>query len=161
LDERLVEQGRALASAAGVEAHVHFERADATKSESYVGRVPCELVLACGVLGNIARDTTRSFIKLASAACASGGTLVWTRVLSANAGATHAPLIRDLLTAATFDEIKITVVDADEGHPERLTETFGAGRILVASHVHRGVPGPLPRSEIFRFVGFQTLLKES
>jgi len=89
LDPRLVAQGRLLARTAGVQQQVQFAHGDATRSDAYEDSVPCQLILACGVLGNIAPETTASFIALASAACAHGGTFIWTRLLSANNGAAH------------------------------------------------------------------------
>src|SRR5215469_3668822 len=83
---------------------VQFAHGDATRSDAYEDSVPCQLILACGVLGNIAPETTASFIALASAACAHGGTFIWTRLLSANNGAAHTTVIRRLLDAAGFDE---------------------------------------------------------
>lgn len=161
LDPRLVEQGRALAFAAGLGGRVHFNCADVTRSDTYQGEAPCQLTLACGVIGNVAPDTTPALIRLASAVCDTGGSLIWTRLLSANNGASHTPVVRRLLARAGFEEVRADVVDADGGNPERLTNEFGAGRFLVASHVHRAIPGELPRGELFKFVGFKALLKES
>ena len=127
----------------------------------YEGRIPCQLALACGVIGNLAPDTTPAFIRLASAVCDTGGSLIWTRLLSANNGASHTPVVRRLLAEAGFEEVRADVVDADDGNPEHLRNEFGAGRFLVASHVHRVGPAELPRGELFKFVGFKALLKES
>jgi len=160
-DPRLVEQGLALSLAAGLGARVHFNCADATRSDVYRGGIPCHVTLACGVIGNLAPDTTRAFVRLASAVCATGGSLIWTRLLSANNGMTHAPVVRRLLAGAGFEEVRADVVEADDRNPERLMREFGAGRSLVASHVRRALPAELPRGELFKFVGFQTLVEES
>jgi hypothetical protein len=161
LDPRLVEQGRALAVAANLSTQVDFECIDATRSDVYEGRIPCRLTLACGVMGNLAPNTTPAFVRLASAVCDAGGSLIWTRLLSANNGASHTPVVRRLLTEAGFEEVRADVVDADEGDPEHLRNEYGAGRALVASHVHRVVPAKLPPGEVFNFIGFKALIKES
>jgi hypothetical protein len=163
LDPRLVEQGRILATAAGLEDQVHCDCADATQGDTYERRVPCQLTLACGVVGNVSPETRPALVRLASAVCASGGSFIWTRLLSANEGETSAPLFRQLLAGAGFEEVRADVVDADDGNPEQMTNEFGAGRCLVASHVQRAplAPIPLPRGELFKFVGFKTLLQES
>jgi hypothetical protein len=161
LDCRLVERGHALAVAAGLGARVHFNCADATHSDSYQRGARCQLTLACGVIGNIAPETTPAFIRLASAVCDTGGRLIWTRLLSANNGASHMPVVRRLLAGAGFAEVRADVVEADDGDAEHLTNEFGAGRFLVASHVHRATPAELPRGELFKFVGFKALPTES
>jgi hypothetical protein len=161
LDPRLVKRGRALATSAGLEAQVRFDCADATRSDTYDGRVPSQLTVACGVIGNLSPATRPAFVRLASAVCALDGSLIWTRLLSANDGATCAPLIRRLLAGAGFEEVRADVVDGDDANPEHLTNEFGAGRCLVASHVQRAAPAALPRGELFKFVGFKALLEES
>ena len=129
-----------------------------TKGESHVSWRS----LAASGSGNLAPDTTPAFIRLASAVCDTGGSLIWTRLLSASNGASHTPVVRRLRPAeAGFEEVRADVVDADDGNPEHLRNEFGAGRFLVASHVHRVGPAELPRGELFKFVGFKALLKES
>jgi Putative methyltransferase len=161
LNPRLVEQGRTLAVAANLSDRVRFDCADATRRDTYETRVPCQLALACGVIGNLAPDTTPAFIRLASAVCDTGGSLIWTRLLSANNGASHTPIVRRLLADAGFEEVRADVVDADDGDPAHLRNEFGAGRFLVASHVHRVGPTELPWGEPFKFVGYKALLEES
>ena len=160
LDPRLVASGRELARDAQLERNVQFDVVDATRSESYDGCIPCQLMLACGVLGNIPIQSSEFIVALASAACATGGRLVWTRLVAANNGTTHVPILQRLLTSAGFEQLRWDVQGDDDEAGGRYIETFGAGRAVVASFVQRGMPGPMPVGELFRFVGFPTLMKE-
>jgi hypothetical protein len=161
LDPRLVDDGRDLARASGVEGNVEFLQTDATQPDVYVGRIPCDLLMTCGVFGNIVPETTASLVALASAACTNGGRLIWTRNASRNNGEGHIATIQRLLSAASFDEARLDIIDdEDDGQSERLALELGAGRHVVVSNVHRAKPQPPPSGELFRFVGFKTLEKE-
>lgn len=160
LDARLVDDGRTLARDAGLEANVEFVQADATRPDVYVGRLPCDLLVACGILGNILPETTPSFVALASAACETGGRLIWTRNASRRNGDAHIATIRQLLAAASFDEVRRDIIeDEDDDQSERMVLEFGDVRHVVTSHVQRATPGPLPSGELFTFVGFRALEK--
>lgn len=52
---------------------------DAALTDNYLAYAPAELVLACGVFGNITKDDVRRTIGYCAALCAPGGTTVWTR----------------------------------------------------------------------------------
>jgi len=158
LDPRLVRDGRDLVRTAGLEAHVELLETDATRSEVYIGRIPCHLLLACGILGNILPETTPSFVALAAAACETGARLIWTRNTARSNGVAHIEAIRQLLTAASFDQVRLDVIeDEDPDQSGRLALEVGAGRHTVTSSVHRSTPGALPSEKLFTFVGFQAL----
>jgi Methyltransferase domain len=66
--------------AATVEAgRVEVITGDAGRLATYGGRVPADLVLMCGVLGNISDDDVRRTIAALPMLCAAGATVVWTR----------------------------------------------------------------------------------
>jgi hypothetical protein len=78
LDGRNVEAARVAASAAGM-GGVEVHRGDASVTDAYAGVVPADLVLACGIFGNLAdEDVARTIAHLAQL-CETGGTVVWTR----------------------------------------------------------------------------------
>jgi hypothetical protein len=52
---------------------------DAGRLATYDGRVPADLVLMCGVFGNISDDDVRRTIAALPMLCAAGATVVWTR----------------------------------------------------------------------------------
>lgn len=52
---------------------------DAGLTTAYEGAVPADLVLVCGVFGNITDDDVRATIGALPSMCAAGATLIWTR----------------------------------------------------------------------------------
>ncbi|MGP3968477.1 SAM-dependent methyltransferase [Streptomyces sp. 6N223] len=52
---------------------------DAALTRHYAGMVPAELVLACGVFGNITDEDVERTLEHCAQLCARGGTLIWTR----------------------------------------------------------------------------------
>lgn len=77
LDPRNAAIARASAKSAGL--RVAVVEADAGVTDSYAGAVPAEIVLACGVFGNIRdRDIKRTVEHLPSF-CAPGAAVLWTR----------------------------------------------------------------------------------
>ncbi len=77
-DPTLVDAGRARIAGAGL-VGVDFVCGDAGTSTSFDGAVPAELVLACGIFGNITDDDVRGTIHGLPLLCAPGGTVIWTR----------------------------------------------------------------------------------
>lgn len=53
--------------------------ADAGRSDAYVGAVPADLVVACGIFGNISEDDIERTIRFLPSMCARGAHVVWTR----------------------------------------------------------------------------------
>jgi hypothetical protein len=79
LDPALVAFARQRAAAAGVADRVEVVEGDASQCASYEGAVPADIVLVCGVFGNISpADITRTIHAL-RAFCVPGGQVLWTR----------------------------------------------------------------------------------
>jgi hypothetical protein len=78
LDEGLAEAARASALAAGL-AGVSVRCADASTSDNYAGVEPADIVLACGIFGNISDEDIHRTIDLVPMLCAPGATVIWTR----------------------------------------------------------------------------------
>ncbi len=74
LDPRLVERARA-AAPAGIEVVC----GDAGTSDAYEGAVPVNLLLCCGVFGNITEADLQNTIGCWSMLCAPAATVIWTR----------------------------------------------------------------------------------
>lgn len=52
---------------------------DASNTRAFAGAVPADLVLMCGVFGNISDSDIRRTINLLPSLCADGATVIWTR----------------------------------------------------------------------------------
>jgi hypothetical protein len=81
LDPALAATARRAAADAGV--HVEVVTGDAALTDAYAGLVPADLVLVCGVFGNITAGDIRRTVGYCAHLCATGGTTVWTRGRSA------------------------------------------------------------------------------
>ncbi|TDE49963.1 class I SAM-dependent methyltransferase [Nonomuraea mesophila] len=66
------------AGAAGLE-QVEVVTADAALTDHYQGMVPADIVVACGVFGNITDEDVERTIATFAQLCRSGGTVIWTR----------------------------------------------------------------------------------
>ncbi len=138
LDEQNVQLARAAAGAMRLEA-VEVVAGDASLTDAYAGAVPADVILICGVFGNVAADDIANTIAHLSQLCAPEATVIWTRHRRAP---DLVPRIRETFEHAGFGEIAFA--DAPP---------FGVGtnRLL-------GAPQPLqPRVKMFNFVGYEAL----
>ncbi|MDG4830979.1 class I SAM-dependent methyltransferase [Solwaraspora sp. WMMD1047] len=78
LDPRNAAAARALADAAGLD-RVEVRVGDAALIDHYADLAPADLVLVCGVFGNISEADIERTIGHCAALTAAGGFLVWTR----------------------------------------------------------------------------------
>jgi hypothetical protein len=82
-DRTLVAFARQRAAAAGLGDQVEVVEGDASMLRSYDGYLPADLVLICGVFGNIGDGDgdgdVRATVSMLPALCAPGATVVWTR----------------------------------------------------------------------------------
>jgi Methyltransferase domain len=137
LDPRNAEMARKAATGLAVEVIT----ADAALTDHYAGMAPADLVLACGVFGNITNDDIRRTVDFCTRLCATGGTVIWTR---------HRRDEPDLVPTICewFEQVGF------ERHwVSDPIEPFGVG-------VHRftGRPRPLAHGErMFTFVGYDRL----
>jgi hypothetical protein len=139
LDPRNAEAARQLAADAGL-ARVEVVTGDAARTGAYTGLVPADLVLACGVFGNITDEDIARTIRACAALCATGGTVVWTR---ARGEPDLIPQICDWFAAEGFELLGVS----DPGT-----------RWGVGAHRFAGTPVPLPAGErMFTFVGSDVL----
>jgi Putative methyltransferase len=137
LDPALVSYARDRAATAGVADHVRVVEGDASLSRWYAGAVPADLVLVCGVFGNISSADITATIQAMRGFCLPGGHLIWTRH---RRPPDATPAIRADLAAAGFTEVAFVA-------PE--------GTVMTVGH-HRldGATGPFdPDRVLFDFVG--------
>ncbi|MER7247455.1 SAM-dependent methyltransferase [Kribbella sp. NPDC000426] len=136
---RLVELDPVLAASARERAadfgQVEVVTGDASLTDQYVGLVPAELVLLCGIFGNITADDIRRTVDASPQLCRTGGTVIWTRHRD---DPDLVPSICDWFEARGFERVWLS--DRDAG--------FGVG-----VHRHTGVPEPLITGQsLFSFV---------
>jgi hypothetical protein len=80
VDARLVELDPELAARAAADpAGVNVVKGDAALTDHYGGWVPADLVLACGIFGNITDADVAGTIAALPEFAAPGGTVIWTR----------------------------------------------------------------------------------
>ena len=108
LDEDLAEVARAGAIAAGLVA-VNVRCADASTSDSYAGVEAADILLACGVFGNISDDDIRRTIDQLPMLCAPNATVIWTRY--GRPGDDLAPEICRWFVERGFDEARLDASD--------------------------------------------------
>lgn len=137
LDERNAEVAQAAARASGLDG-IDVVAADASVSDAYEGAVPADLVLVCGVFGNISDADITGTIEFLPQLCAENATVIWTRH---RRPPDATPPIRACFETSGFDELAF---DA----PEDLLFAVGVGRL-------RTPPAPLQRGiRLFDFVGY-------
>jgi hypothetical protein len=78
LDEGNAAVARETVERAGLD-QVEVVVGDASLTDAYVGAAPANLVLACGVFGNVVDDDIRRTIEVLPQLCASRATVIWTR----------------------------------------------------------------------------------
>lgn len=78
IDPGLARRAEDLARGSGLD-RVEVVRADAGRTDSYDGMVPADLVMWCGVFGNLAEDDVRATVHVTRQLAAPGAHVVWTR----------------------------------------------------------------------------------
>lgn len=138
---RLVELDPRNAAAASTGAarlpDVEVVEADAGLGDAYLGAVPADIVLLCGVFGNLTDEDVAGAIRYAPRLCGPGATVIWTRHRRAP---DLTPAIRGWFAEAGFAELAF---DAPE-----------SSAAAVGVHRFDGVPLALVTGErLFTFRG--------
>ncbi len=139
LDARNAAVAEDAARAAGLTG-VEVVTADASCTEHYLGMVPADLVLVCGVFGNITDQDIRRTIGFCAQMCRTGGAVVWTRHRDEP---DRVPLICEWFEELGFERRWLSEPDLE----------FGVG-------VHRFAGQPRPFASgvrMFTFVGYDEL----
>jgi hypothetical protein len=103
-DARLVARARAAIDGAALR-NVSVTRTDASRSDAYLGLVPADIVMLCGIFGNIADGDVQRLIRTLPQLCQTGGLVIWTRHRRAP---DLTPRIRAEFAVAGFDEVSFT-----------------------------------------------------
>ena len=133
LDPRNVDFARRAAHEAGL-AKVEVVAGDAALVESYVGAVPADLVLLCGIFGNITDADVRHTVAHTDQLCRPGATVIWTR----HRGAPDlVPRICDWFAEHEFEQLWLSEAGAGYG---------------VGVHRYAGTAPPIQRgTRLFTF----------
>jgi hypothetical protein len=107
LDPALVADARRAVADAGL-AGVEVVMADASTTDAAAGAVPADLLLACGIFGNISDDDIRHAIASFSSLCAPRATVIWTRH---RRDPDLTPRVREWFVAGGFEEVAFETPD--------------------------------------------------
>jgi hypothetical protein len=112
-------------------------QADAGITDACLGAVPAQIVVACGIFGNITDSDIRATVAALPSLCAPGALVLWTR----HRGPPDlTPAIRSWLEAAGFRE--------------KAFDTSHDGFMSVGAHRLTGEPAALvPGQRLFTFPG--------
>jgi hypothetical protein len=139
LNPQLFERGRAAITSAGLSEQLEFINGDATDSSNYIGAVPADIVIVCGVFGNLSDETElKRLIGNLPLLSKKGSFVIWTRGHSH--GIPHSETVRKIFRDADFEEVNF-----------QLTPTGDMG---VGIHRYLGEGLPLPKDQqLFVFSG--------
>ncbi|HET6869946.1 MAG TPA: class I SAM-dependent methyltransferase [Solirubrobacteraceae bacterium] len=132
LDPRNVDAMREAAREVGL--GLDIVQGDAAEPSFYEGVAPADVVLLCGVLGNISERDVRFTIASLPQLCRTGGTVIWTRSRRAP---DLTPSVRQWFTASGFSELAFVA-------PGDALWSVGAARF-------DGRPQPLGSRRFFTF----------
>ncbi len=140
LDERNVRIAKQSAIDLGL-VNVEVVRSDAGVTDSYRSPIPADIVLVCGVFGNISDADIETTVATLPSLCTPNATVIWTR----HRGPPDVtPQIRQWFSDAGF-EVQAVDHEADS--------FFGVGVSRFRGHPRPFVPG----KRLFTFVGFDNL----
>jgi hypothetical protein len=128
-------QARRAAAAAGL-SQVEVREADASTAASFADALPADVLLLCGIFGNVSERDIQRTVQAAPAMCNVGGTVIWTRH---RRPPDLTPRIRAWFAEGGFDEI------AFDALANSAATGVGAGRL------RRAPVAGLPAGRLFTF----------
>jgi hypothetical protein len=108
-DARNAEVARRRAAEAGLRL-VEVRRADASRAAAFADALPADVLLLCGIFGNISDSDVKRTIEAAPALCAAEATVIWTRH---RRPPDLTPSVRAWFAEQGFDEIAFDAIPAD------------------------------------------------
>jgi len=136
-DPRIAAVAREGAARAGL-AGVQVREADAAQPAGYADAVPADVLLLCGIFGNVTDEDIQRTAQAAPALCAPGATVIWTRH---RREPDVTPRIRGWFRDSGFGEIAFDTPDTEA------MIGVGVGRLAVAP------AAALPDGPLFTFRG--------
>jgi hypothetical protein len=134
-DPRNAALARSRAAAAGL-TRLEVREADASRPEEFADGLPADVLLLCGIFGNVSDEDIERTATAAPALCAPGATVIWTRHRRAP---DLTPRIRDWFTDAGFDDVAFDALEA----PTFNGLGVGVGRLREEPPAAAGLPaGP-------------------
>ncbi len=122
------------AAAAGL-TRVYVRQADASLVSNFADVLPADVLLLCGIFGNVSESDIKRTVDAAAALCADGATVIWTRH---RRPPDLTGQVRGWFAASGFDEVAFDALDTG-----RLT-AVGVQRLRAAPDRTGGYPaGPL------------------
>jgi hypothetical protein len=134
-DPRNAATARHWAAAAGLD-RVRVRHADASRPETFADALPADVLLLCGIFGNVCDTDIERTTAAAPALCAPGATVIWTRH---RRPPDLTPRIREWFTDAGFDEVAFESLDTTA------LSAVGVGRLRHAART------ALPAGPLFTF----------
>jgi hypothetical protein len=139
INPQLVERGRATIESLGLTKQIDFINGDATAAVNYVGAVPADIVIVCGIFGNLADENELNrLLGNLSFLSKKGAFILWTRGHSN--GINYSETVRKYFHEFGFEEVNF-----------KLTETGDMG---VGIHRYLGESQSVPKEQnLFVFSG--------
>lgn len=135
-DEPIAASARQSAATAGL-GQVEVRVADAGLADSFADALPADVLLLCGIFGNVNDAEIERVARAAPAMCSPDATVIWTRH---RREPDLTPRLRAWFAESGFDEVAFDALDT-----ESLT---GVG---VQRLSRPAVPAPLPAGQLFKF----------
>jgi hypothetical protein len=133
-DVRNVDLARRAAAQAGL-SQLEVREADASLVAGFADALPADVLLLCGIFGNVSDEDVKRTIEASAGMCVPGATVIWTRH---RLPPDLTPQIRAWFAASGFDELAFDTLDTD-----RLM-SVGANRL-------RSPAAGLPDQPLFTF----------
>lgn len=134
LDPELAQRARE--HAAEVSPAIEVVTGDASRTRSFAGAVPADIVLACGIFGNVSDDDIQNTVTQIPSLCAPDATVIWTRGTFAP---DLTPTIRAWFRESGFSELDFVAIP---------NTTVGVGANRLTTEPRAFDPGV----QLFRFL---------
>jgi len=135
-DPRNAEAARRAAAQAGL-GQVEVREADAAAVAGFANVLPADVLLLCGIFGNVSDEDIKFTVGAESAMCRPGGTAIWTRH---RRPPDLTPQVRAWFAASGFDELAFDALD-----------TVDRMMSVGANRLRRAATAGLPDRALFTF----------
>jgi hypothetical protein len=119
---------------------VEVRQDDAGIAANYADALPADVLMLCGIFGNVSDEDGRRTVHAATTMCAPGATVIWTRH---RMPPDLTPQLRAWFAEAGFAEAAFDELPA--------APLAGVGVARWPAATHRSAPGPLPEGRLFTF----------